>query len=82
MPTERTVSLKMLQYWGMNIIVWCSSKGTYLGFPDGLVGKKHACKAGDTEVSGSVTGLGRSPAERNGRPLRYSCLENPMDRGA
>ena len=30
----------------------------------------------------SVPGLGRSPGEGNGNPLRYSCLENPMDRGA
>ena len=31
---------------------------------------------------GSVPGLGRSPEEGNGSPLQYSCLENPMDRGA
>ena len=31
---------------------------------------------------GSIPGLGRSPAERNGNPLLYSCLENPMDGGA
>ena len=29
-----------------------------------------------------IAGLGRSPEERNGNPLQYSCLENPMDRGA
>ena len=29
-----------------------------------------------------VSGLGRSPGERNGNPLQYSCLENSMDRGA
>ena len=29
-----------------------------------------------------ITGLGRSPGEGNGNPLQYSCLENPMDRGA
>ena len=49
------------------------------GFPDGSDGKKSACNAGD---SGSVTGLGRSPGERNGDPLQYPCLENSMDRGA
>ena len=32
--------------------------------------------------TGSVPGLGRSPGERNGNPLQYSCLKNPMDRGA
>ena len=37
------------------------------------------CNAGDL---GSIAGLGRSPGEGNGNPLQYSCLENPMDRGA
>ena len=31
---------------------------------------------------GSISGSGRSPREVNGNPLQYSCLENPMDRGA
>ena len=31
---------------------------------------------------GLIPGLGRSPGEGNGDPLQYSCLENPMDRGA
>ena len=38
-----------------------------------------ACNAGDL---GSVLGSGRSPGEGNGYPLQYSCLKNPMDRGA
>ena len=37
------------------------------------------CNAGDP---GSLPGWGRSPGEENGKPLQYSCLENPMDRGA
>ena len=41
--------------------------------------KASACNAGDL---GSIPGLGRSPGEGNGNPLQYSCLENPMDRGA
>ena len=44
-----------------------------------LSGKAYACNAGDT---GSSPGLGRSPGERNGNPLQYSCLGNPMDRAA
>ena len=32
--------------------------------------------------AGSIPGSGRSPGEENGNPLQYSCLENPMDRGA
>ena len=50
-----------------------------LGFPGGSEGKASACNAGDL---GSIPGLGRSPREENGNPLQYSCLENPMDRGA
>ena len=49
------------------------------GFPHSSVGKESACSAGDT---GSIPGSGRSPGEGNGKPLQYSCLENPMDRGA
>ena len=44
-----------------------------------LSGKESACNAGDV---GLILGLGRSPEEGNGKPLQYSCLENPMDRGA
>ena len=36
----------------------------------------------DTEDMGSIPGSGRSPGRGNGNPLQYSCLENPMDRGA
>ena len=48
-------------------------------FPGGSDAKEPACNAGDP---GSTPGLGRSPGEGNGNPLHYSCLENPMDRGA
>ena len=44
-----------------------------------LSGKESTCNAGNT---GLIPGLGRSPGEGNGNPLQYSCLENPMDRGA
>ena len=37
--------------------------------------------AGDAGDVGLIPGLGRFPRERNGNPLQYSCLENPMDRG-
>ena len=50
-----------------------------LGFIHSSVSKESACSAGDP---GSIPGWGRSPAEGNGNPLQYSCLENPMDRGA
>ena len=47
-----------------------------------LVVKNPPDNAGDTRDAGSNPGLGRSPGEGNGNPLQYSCLENPMDRGA
>ena len=59
--------------WGKN---YASLK---TGLPRWLSGKESACSAGDV---GSIPGLRRSPGGRNGNPLQYSCLENPMDRGA
>ena len=50
-----------------------------MGFPGGVVVKNPLANAGDL---GSIPGLRRSPGEGNGYPLQYSCLENPMDRGA
>ena len=47
-----------------------------------LGGKESACNAGATGNTGSIPGSGRSPGEGHGNPLQYSCLENPMDRGA
>ena len=49
------------------------------GFPGGSGVKNPPVNAGD---AGSVSGSARSPGERNGNPLQYSCLGNPMDRGA
>ena len=42
----------------------------------------HNATAGDPRDVGSVPGLGRSPGGGHGNPLQYSCLENPMDKGA
>ena len=48
------------------------------GFPGGSEGKESACIAGDLD---SIPGSGRSPRERKGDPLQYSCLENSRDGG-
>ena len=50
-----------------------------MGFPGGSDVKKSACSAGDLA---SIPGSGRFPREGNGNPFQYSCLENPMGRGA
>ena len=47
-----------------------------------LVVKNPPANAGDVRDTGSFPGLGRSPGGGHGSPLQYSCLENPMDRGA
>ena len=47
-----------------------------------LVIKNPRDNAGDKRDAGSIPGSGRAPGEGNGNPLQYSCLENPMDRGA
>ena len=52
---------------------------SYRGFPGGAVVKNPPDKAGDT---GLIPGSVRSPGGGNGKPLQYSCLKNPMDKGA
>ena len=49
------------------------------GFPGGSGGEESVSNAGDP---GSIPVLGRSPGIGNGNPFQYSCLENPIDRGA
>ena len=49
------------------------------GLSTWLYGKESTCQVGET---GLISGVGKSPGEGNGNPLQYSCLENPMDRGA
>ena len=44
--------------------------------------KNLLASAGATGDMGSIPGFGRSPGGENGNPFQYSCLENPMDRGA
>ena len=51
-------------------------------FPGGTVVKNPPAKAGDAREAGSVLGLRRSPGGGTGNPVQFSCLGNPMDRGA
>ena len=57
-----------------NIIIWTSQEM--------LLVKNLPANARDVRDAGLILGLGRSPGGRHGNPLQYSCLENPMDRGA
>ena len=87
-PLLQLVDGPMTQFWPRIIVVVFSKPGTegesicsfhVSGSPDSSVGKESDYNAGDP---GSIPGLERSPGEGNGNPLQYSCLENPMDRGA
>ena len=51
----------------------------FWGLPRSLSSKESTCNAGDAS---SIAAMGRSPGERNGNPIQYSSLGNPMDRGA
>ena len=54
-----------------------------IGFPVGISGKKNLpANAGDIRGVGLIPRIGRAPGGGNGMPLKDSCLENPMDRGA
>ena len=77
LPVERVVNVILLYLW----LAFCFSLVSLcLGFPGGSEGEEEsACNAGG---SGSIPGPGRSPGEGKAYPLQYSCLENPMDRGA
>ena len=67
--------------WGFHVLAIVNSAAINIGvgFPGGSDGKVSACKEEDL---GSISGSGRSPGEGNSNLLQYSCLENPMDRGA
>ena len=62
-----------------HLVLEVSSTSWNKRFPCRSVGKESAYTAGDL---GSIPGSGRSPGEGTGNSLQYSCLENPMDRGA
>ena len=68
------VRLPSCAFWG-----FLEASTVIQGFPWGSDGKESTCNAG---YPGSIPGSGRSPGEGNGYPLQYSCLGNPMDRGA
>ena len=74
------MSLKLLGWWEREERnTFYRKTSTDWDFPGDSVVKNPPAKAGD---AGLVPGSGRSPGEGNGNPLQYSCLRNPMDRGA
>ena len=71
--------LKMELERAVNLSIKKINKNLISKSAGGSHGKESACNVGNL---GSVPGLGRSPGEGNGNPLQYSCLENPIGRGA
>ena len=68
------------RFKGLDLIECLKNYGQrFVTFPGGSEVKASACNVGDL---GSIPGSGRSPVEGNGNSFQYSCLENPMDRGA
>ena len=65
----------------MNVQLNCLYITTWASLVE-LVVKNLATSAGDLRDRGSVPGSGRCSGGGNGNPLQYSCLENPVDRGA
>ena len=83
---HRIFQARVLEWLGTNNTcmncVWLhffKSRVISHGRPLWLSGKESACNAGDV---GLIPRSGRSPGEGNGNPLQYSCLGNPVDRGA
>ena len=81
--SKRFLLLHFLGFWlpaqAGRVKLNCSGLYFHRGLPDGSVVKNLPANAGD---AGLIPGSGRSPGERNGNPVQYSCLGNPMDRGA
>ena len=76
---DKEFSLLSKYVWGVVLKTFKLGTTTCQSFPCSSVGKESACSAGDL---GSIPGLGRFLGEGNGCPLEYSCLKNPMDKGA
>ena len=62
--------------------LWCVRWGISGSYTSASCEALSPAGAGDVGDMGSIPGSGRNPGEGNGNPLQYSCLENPMDRGA
>ena len=81
-PISHAQGFQFIHIINIIIIVILKSLLNLLHFQGGSVVKNLPASEGDAGDVGSIPGLERSPGGGNGSPLQYSCLENPMDRGA
>ena len=82
LPTETTAAGKLKDFTFPTESEFSGATKTEVAFPGGTMIKNPHANAGDTRDRGLIPGLGRSPKIGNGNPLQYSCLGNPMERGA
>ena len=75
-------NLKIYSRVLLTIIIVTITETTIPNYQVVLMVKNPPASAGDIEDMGLISGLGRSPGGGHGNPFHYSCLENPMDRGA
>ena len=84
----RTLCLTGLLFMDMSCHPWCNKEhleyriNVLWASQVALVIKYLPANSGDLRVTGSIPGSGRSPREGHSNPLQFSCLENPMNRGA
>ena len=74
LPTKGFLSFSTMDTGGLYPLLWASQVALGINNPPAITG--------DVRDMGSIPGSGRSPGGGQGNPLLYSCLENPMDRGA
>ena len=89
--SDSVATERFKKYFWMQLLCWVSDMSREifllwrldsLGFPGGPVDKESTCNSGEAGDMASIPGPERSPGGGHGNPLQYSCLENPMDRGA
>ena len=73
------MSMKKLN---INVVILSVKVIGRLGFSGGSLVNNLTTNAGDARDGDLIPGWGKSPGEQNGKPLQYSCWENPMDRVA
>ena len=78
-----SLKVKALQKWLVLCFITYHVSYIIVGASQVVLAVKNThTNAGDLRDAGSIPGLGRSLGGEHGNPLQYSCLENPMDRGA
>ena len=79
---KAAISMRVRNYTDSQVLLRLNISRDDLGLPWWLSSRESACDEEDAGDSGSILGWERSPGGGHGSPLQYSCLGNPVDRGA